>query len=112
MATDISTPAEGVYVDDSRYECLNGELRERPLPGLQHAKLQAAIRNLLLPFTKELGGEVLQEWTIIHDKDWLTPDVTFSYRDYKIDRIGRLIAPAYLCVEVRSPQQAYSGSIR
>ncbi len=106
MATDIGArAAEGIYVDDSRYECLNGELRERPLPGLEHAELQALVRNLLIPFTKQLGGKVLQEWTIVHDRDWLTPDVTFSYRDYEIDRIGRLIAPAYLCVEVRSPQQ-------
>ncbi|MGA8025657.1 MAG: Uma2 family endonuclease [Bryobacteraceae bacterium] len=106
MAIDIGAPAaEGVYLDDSRYEMLNGQLLERALPGLQHAKIQAAIKDLLTPFTKRLGGEVAQEWTIVHDKDWLTPDVTFSHRDYKIDRVGRLIAPAYLCVEIRSPEQ-------
>lgn len=98
-------PSESASVDDSLYECIDGHLVERGVGGEIHASSQFEITVLLRPFVKELGGQVLPEWTIANGADWLTPDVTFSYPDYKINEIGRLIAPAFLCVEVRSETQ-------
>jgi len=104
MATQ---PVEsGRYIDDSRFECVNGGLLERPMPGKEHAGLQERVRELLRPFAAELGGTVLSEWSISDGKgNWLTPDVTFSYPEVKTTRRGHLVVPAYLVVEIRSVDQ-------
>lgn len=95
------------YLDDTHYERFNGAASERPVPGLEHAELQRLMVDLLLPFAAQLGGKVLQEWSISDGSaDWLTPDVTFSNPEIKTTRRGHLLAPAYLVVEIRSPDQA------
>ena len=94
------------YIDDSRYEFVDGMLSERPMPGREHAKLQDRIKELLQPFQATLGGEVLQEWTISDGKgNWLTPDVTFSYPEIQTTARDHLLVPAYLVIEIRSVDQ-------
>lgn len=57
--------------------------------------------------TSGLGGRVAQEWSISDGSgNWLTPDVTFSYPEFKTTRRGHLPVPAYLVVEVRSADQS------
>ncbi len=113
MAAQTSPPvAEDVWIDDSRYERLDGQLTERPVPGEAHADLQLKVLIALLPFQDTFGGKARQEWSVARGNDWLTPDVTFSYPEFKTNKIGYLIAPAYLCVEVRSPTQQLSALFR
>ena len=108
MATQpIQRNKPEAYVDDSLFERFDGVCSERPVPGLEHARVQRRVVELLSPFRDKIGGEVLQEWSISDGSgDWLTPDVTFSYQDMKTTRRGHLLVPAYLVVEIRSPDQA------
>jgi Uma2 family endonuclease len=95
-----------IYIDDSEYECFDGVLCERPAPGLDHARIQLQMTDLLRPFQARLGGRVLQEWSISDGSgNWLTPDVTFSYPEIQTTRRGHLRVPARLVVEVRSSDQ-------
>ena len=48
MPTVPATPASQEWIDDSRYECVNGVLRERPVPGYEHAT-----RDLISERTRE-----------------------------------------------------------
>jgi Uma2 family endonuclease len=107
MATQpIDLLESGQYVDDSRYECLDGQLLERPKPGREHARMQQRVSGLLSAPMKEWGGEILPEWTISDGSgNWLTPDVTVSYPEAKTTKRGHLLVPAYLVVEIRSIDQ-------
>ncbi len=94
------------YIDDSEYECIDGRLRQREVPGRRHGKLARHVESLLLPFANTLGGDVVSEWSISDGAGgWLTPDVTFSYPEFKGTRRDHLVAPAYLVVEIRSIDQ-------
>ena len=102
----MSSLKSGQYVDDSRYEYLDGRLLERPAPGLEHAELQSKMQSLLAPFGHASGATVLAEWSISDGtENWLTPDVTFSYRDSNVTALGYLLVSAYLVVEIRSTDQ-------
>lgn len=107
MATHPLEPAPAEpYIDDSEYERFEGVLSERPAPGLEHAETQLRMVCLLQPFAARLGGEVLQEWSISDGtRNWLTPDVTFSYPEIRTTRREHLLVPARLVVEVRSADQ-------
>jgi Uma2 family endonuclease len=107
MATQpLETGQSEAYLDDSQYERFDGNVFQRPVPGLDHAELQRRMVDLLLPFQDPLGGKVLQEWSISDGSgDWLTPDITFSYAEIQTTRRGHLLAPARLVVEIRSPDQ-------
>jgi Uma2 family endonuclease len=94
------------YIDDSEYEQFEGILSERPAPGSDHAEFQLKMVLLLQPFVAQLGGKVLQEWSISDGSgNWLTPDVTFSYPEPKQTRRKHLLVPARLVVEIRSSDQ-------
>jgi Uma2 family endonuclease len=94
------------YVDDSEFEQFDGILSQRPVPGRTHAEMQLRMTDLLRPYGRQLGGSVLQEWSISDGSgNWLTPDVTFSYPEIKLTRREHLLVPARLVVEIRSSDQ-------
>ncbi|HEX7361860.1 MAG TPA: Uma2 family endonuclease [Bryobacteraceae bacterium] len=108
MATwPIETSKPEPYIDDSEYERFEGVLSERPGPGLEHSDFQRHVVDLLRPYEAQLGGRALQEWSISDGSgNWLTPDVTFSYPEFKTTRRGHLLVPAFLVVEIRSADQS------
>lgn len=108
MATwPIETSKPEPYIDDSEYERFDGVLSRRPVPGLTHSDFQTLLPNLLRPYEERLGGRVGPEWSISDGSgNWLTPDVTFSYPEFKTTRRGHLLIPAFLVVEVRSTDQS------
>ncbi|MDQ2774749.1 MAG: Uma2 family endonuclease [Acidobacteriota bacterium] len=80
MATHpIDLIESGHHIDDSRYEYVEGRLWERPAPGEEHARFQSKLRGLLAPFSQDLGGKVLAEWSISDGSDiphyWLIDPV-------------------------------------
>jgi Uma2 family endonuclease len=103
-------------IDTSRYECVDGQLRERPVPNERHAELQKNVLFALDAQGKALGMRVLPEWTI--DKsteakhDWLTPDVTVSLPESPRSKAGNLLPPLFLGVEILSPSQNMTEMIR
>jgi hypothetical protein len=103
-----------LYIDDSEYERFEGVLSRRPAPGLAHADFQHHITGLLRPVEERLGGRVAQEWSISDGSgNWLTPDVTFSYPEFKTTRRGHLLAPVYLWSRSARPinlSKSYSTS--
>jgi len=113
MATQRVPPAtasDTEPIDTSRYECIDGELVERPLPGDRHAEVQENVRDLIKPLAKVLGMKIHLEWTLDETDrpkhDWMTPDVLISMPGpYQRSRIGHLLPPAFLAVEVLSPGQ-------
>ncbi|MGH9772575.1 MAG: Uma2 family endonuclease [Candidatus Acidiferrales bacterium] len=103
----IETSKPEPYIDDSEYERFEGELSRRPVPGLNHAGFQRRMTDLLRLYEGPARGKVLQEWSISDGSgNWLTPDVTFSYPEFKTTRRGHLLVPAYLVVEIRSTDQS------
>jgi Uma2 family endonuclease len=111
MATQqIQAAPDLGYIDTSRYERIEGQLVERPLPGSRHSEIQWNATFLLKQTTKQYGMKVHQEWTLdeadVPEHDWMTPDVLVSLPgEYKESRIGHLLPPAFLAVEVLSPGQ-------
>ena len=106
MASITVEPIQALEkIDDSRYEYVDGQLRERPLPGKTHSDIQFQVSSLLRLLGKKTNNAVGQEWTIAHSDDWLTPDVTVAFPNHQENELERLIAPAFLCVEVISPTQ-------
>ena len=118
MATQhIQAAADTEYIDTSRYERIDGQLVERPLPGDRHSEIQWNVTALLKPLAKQLNMKVHQEWTLDEaDKpahDWMTPDVLVSMPgEYRRSRIGHLLPPAFLAVEVLSPGQTPAQMVR
>ena len=111
MATQqVQAAGEVEYVDTSRYERIEGRLVERPLPGSRHAEVQWNATLLLKQVAKQHGMKAHQEWTLDEvdqpEHDWMTPDVLVSLPgERKESRIGHLLPPAFLAVEVLSPGQ-------
>lgn len=107
-----STPVTPDYTDDSRWERIDGQWVERPAPGRSHAKFQRSTTSLLVNAVQDLGGEVLQEWSITkpdhadaEDPDYMTPDVLLAFHPYQVNRREHLIPPGFLAVEIVSPEQ-------
>lgn len=111
MATQqVQAASETSYIDTSRYERIEGQLVERPLPSRRHAEVQLNTTILLRQTVKQLGMKAYQEWTLdeadVPEHDWMTPDVLVSLPgELKESRIGHLLPPAFLAVEVLSPGQ-------
>ena len=111
MATQQVQAGEDVgYIDTSRYERIEGQLMERPLPNRRHSEVQFNVTLLLKQVVKQHGMKAYLEWTLgEEDKpehDWMTPDVLVSMPgELKESRIGHLLPPAFLVVEVLSPGQ-------
>lgn len=111
MATQQMQASPDVeYIDTSRYERIEGQLVDRPLPSRRHAEVQLNTTLLLRQTTKQLGMRAHQEWTLneadVPEHDWMTPDVLVSIPgELKESCIGHLLPPAFLAVEVLSPGQ-------
>ena len=113
MATQlISTPAIPDYTHDSRWERIDGQWVERPVPGNVHAEVQLNMVLLLRKAVQELPGKALQEWSITRpdqanseDPDYMTPDVLLAFEPYRVNQRRHLIPPGFLAVEVVSPDQ-------
>jgi Uma2 family endonuclease len=118
MATQqVQAAADVEYIDTSRYERIEGQLVERPLPGSRHSEVQENTWSLLKPLAKELGMRTHLEWTLDEidapEHDWMTPDVLVSMPgERKESRIGHLLLPAFLPVEVLSPGQTIPQMIK
>ena len=111
MATQQAQAAGDVgYIDTSRYERIEGQLVERPLPGDRHSEVQENLWDLLRSLAKQFSMKAHVEWTLDEtdkpEHDWMTPDVLVSMPGgYKRSSIGHLLPPAFLAVEVLSPGQ-------
>jgi Uma2 family endonuclease len=118
MATQqVQTAADVDYIDTSRYERIEGQLVERPLPGRRHAEVQWNATFLLKQIARQHGMKAYQEWTLDEadqqEHDWMTPDVLVSLPgELKESRIGHLLPPAFLAVEVLSPGQTIPQMIK
>ncbi len=109
LLDQISSPS---YVDESRYERMDGQLVARPVPGLTHSRVQGKIYRLLWEKTKAGEYEVQVEWSLTSPKtvadavpDYLTPDLLVAAKPFRTAGNGHLISPGFLAIEVRSPQQ-------
>jgi Uma2 family endonuclease len=107
----VQAASEVDYIDTSRYERIDGQLVERPLPGSRHSEVQENTWILLKPIARQFGMTTHLEWTLdgadTAEHDWMTPDVLVSMMpgERKKSRIGHLLPPAFLAVEVPSPGQ-------
>ena len=106
-------PAESSssFLDESRFERIDGNLIPRPRPGNVHARFQDRVKSLLQA-SGVIGVEVLAEWSITRpeqagdqDPDYMTPDVLMARVPYEQTPTGHLIRPAFLAVEISSPNQ-------
>lgn len=116
MATHL-LPVEQTKVDTSRYECLNGQLIERPVPARPHGRLQRRIANLIESAIEKSNMEVEAEISIDRwdeeKSDWLTPDVLVSTGSgFKEAKNGHVLPPALLAIEVLSSGQNFSNMRR
>lgn len=105
-------PVEQSKIDTSRYECVDGQLVERPLPNDIHADIQFAVTALLKRSITEfqLPFAARQEWTLDEDDqprhNWMTPDVLVSEPE-RIATNRHALPPAHLAVEVLSEGQTF-----
>ena len=99
-------------IDERRFERINGELRERPVPNTLHMQVQRRIYKLLDQLLEETEAEVGPEWSITRpghadqdDPDYMTADVLVCYPPFITGKNGHLTVPGFLAVEVVSPGQ-------
>ena len=115
MATQLTHPAEHIEtVDTSRFECIDGQLIERPLPNVKHSLIQDNLSILLRPMARarnmRSGPELSVDRTAGSRSDWMTPDFAVSMPGgYTVNRNGHALPPVYLLVEVLSPGQTMSA---
>src|SRR6266700_5280075 len=107
MTVDLSI---GLSVDeyldrsfDPECELLGGETRPRPLPTVEHSKMEKRLTRLLEQFYGE--DRVQFEVSVIIGDDVLIPDVLVFASDHPVMHRGVLNQPPLLCVEVVSPSQ-------
>jgi Uma2 family endonuclease len=109
MATHLIAPD---VIDDSRFERIDGEWVERPVPNTPHACVQTQFVLLLTQALRGSKGKAFPEWSITRpghadkdDPDYLTPDVLVAYPPFPRAKNGHLAAPGFLAIEVLSPGQ-------
>ena len=113
MATQpLVDNANTCYVDESRYERIDGQLTPRPRPGDIHADAQEAVRRFLAERGSPLGYKARSEWSVTRpdmadreQPDYMTPDVLVARLPYRRAKTGHLIPPGLLAVEIVSPDQ-------
>lgn len=107
MATQ-TLPLDQAAVDTSRFEQIDGQLVERPLPNDIHSRTQLAVTVLLGRQLRGKGLAALQEWTLDEDDqpkhNWMTPDVLVASPVNRASN-GHCLPPAVLAVEVLSEGQ-------
>ncbi len=110
MATQIIPGTEAI--DSSRYECIDGQLVERPLPTFQHSRIQ---QNLCLSLASlarfqgmQSGPELSVDRSPGSQSDWMTPDYAVSFPGgYQLNANGHALPPVLLVVEVLSLGQSF-----
>ena len=97
-------------IDTSRYECVDGELVERPVPNFRHSRIQDDLSVHFRPLTQLLGMVSGPELSIDRNpgkSDWMTPDYAVSMPGgYTVNANGHALPPILLAVEVLSPGQS------
>ena len=109
MATHLIAPET---VDGSRFERIDGQLMERPVPTTPHACMQSQLHLLLTQALQGSNAKAFPEWSITRpehadkdDPDYLTADVLVAYPPFRRAKNGHLALPGFLAVEVLSPGQ-------
>ena len=76
----ISTPVTPDYMDDNRWERIDGQWVERSVPGDIDAEVQLNVVLLLRKAIQESQGKALQEWPVMRpeqadseEPDYMTP---------------------------------------
>jgi Uma2 family endonuclease len=108
MATLPVASEQNEWIDDSRYERVNGQLRERSVPGFEHTTVQQACIDVLRPIAKSFGAAVRSEWSLSDGHgNWLTPDVMLALPGFRRAENGHLLPPPppHLVIEVISYRQ-------
>jgi Uma2 family endonuclease len=114
MATHLisNTPAPD-YTDDSRFERIDVRWVERPVPVEKHADVQFAVAQILQQKVSVLGGKARPEWSLVDPAtpdqpraDYMIPDVVAALPPIRRANNGYLLPPAFLAVEIRSPNQS------
>ena len=111
MAAQLITSETSV--DDSRYERIDGQLIERPVPLSPHACAQTVAGDLLREALRGSKGRAWSEWSMARpdhadrtDPDYMTPDILVAYPPLiRARNDGHLAVPGFLAVEVLSPNQ-------
>ncbi len=110
MASQIIPSTESI--DTSRYECIDGQLVERPVPNFQHSRTQENLCVSLRPLARSAGLQSGPELSV--DKspgsqsDWMTPDYALSFPGgYQLNANGHVLPPILLIAEVLSPGQNF-----
>jgi Uma2 family endonuclease len=89
-------------LDEKYLEYLDGQwIKKESVGRKKHEDVTKAIYNLLNRYSRLVGGELAEHWTIILGPDKAEPDVTLSHPISNIYQ-GYLVSPAFLVVEVRS----------
>ena len=108
MATQFIPNSE--LIDTSRYECIDGQLMERPVPNIRHSRIQRNLTLLLCPLASSLeldSGPELSVDRTAGRSDWMTPDFVVSMPGgYRANANGHALPPVFLVVEVLSPGQS------
>ncbi len=110
LATQIISGAEPV--DTSRYECIDGQLIERPVPNIQHSRIQENLCLCLAPRARARGLQSGPELSVDRSpgsqSDWMTPDYALSLPGgYRTNANGHAVPPVLLVAEVLSPGQSF-----
>ena len=118
MATQPIHPAEHIEtIDTSRFECIDGQLIERPLANSDHSNVQNSLAHFLWPLvrgTSRRGGpEFSLDQRPGRRSDWLTPDYLVSLPGgFQLNANKHALPPVYLAVEVLSPGQTFEDMQR
>ena len=109
MASQLIAPN---IIDDSRFERVDGQLVERPVPDTPHSCIQTQLLLLLTQSLQGTKGKAFPELSITRpgqaekdDPDYLTSDVPVAYPPFRKAKNRHLAVPGFLAVEVLSPGQ-------
>jgi Uma2 family endonuclease len=98
--------------DDSRFERINGQWIERPVPTTRHSLIQGRIFLLLTKAIEGSNAVVGPKWSIDQpehahrdDPNYMIADVLVAYPPLTNAKNGHLVQPGFLAVEVFSPKQ-------
>lgn len=103
-------------IDTSRYEYVNGELRERPVPKKEHADVQGSAVELLGQKARAIGLRIRPELSLDKEdtpkSEWMTPDAVLVGPDASYSKRRNLLPPVLLAIEVMSPEQTIPEMMR
>jgi len=97
-------------IDTSRYEYIDGQLIERPVPKPLHSRVQGTLIEVLGPKARSLGCRFGPELSVDKENrrrsEWLTPDNALYHDPPRTSPGGNALPDDIeLVVEVLSPEQ-------